>query len=154
MGSIVSDERKELIPVSHQMTVINWVLKHIRDSDLFKNIKIDLNFLSVGCDCACIRLSNNNVKLESYVDGTYTGQIEFMFVIRYLNIQDTKERVNAIDLVNSLGSYLSGVDDESIDDSSIVLNSITQVTNAGVIFRDDSGIEDNAATFRILYESE
>ena len=48
--------------------------------------------------------------------------------------------------------YCDTIEDFEFDDDSIYINTITQQTNAGLIYRDDSGIEDNSANFVLRYD--
>ena len=57
-----------------------------------------------------------------------------------------------IDLINQFGMYCDTIEDFEFNDDMIYINTISQQTNAGLIYRDDSGIEDNSANFVLRYD--
>lgn len=154
MAVIVSDDnnKKSLVPVSEQMLLVNYVIELIKKSDVFKNLDVKLNFLSSDKDCICIRLYDDSIKTHEYVDGSYEAQIRFAIIYRRLSVNGVLERVNSIDIINQFGMYLDTIDEFEFSDESIYINSITQTSNAGLVYRDDSGIEDNGANFILLYD--
>ena len=154
MATIVNDnsQKQLIVPVSEQMLLINYIIDLVKKSDLFKNLDVKLNFLSSEKECICIRLLDDATKLHEYVDGSYEAQIRFALIYRRLSVNGVYERVNAIDLINQFGMYCDKIEKFEIDDDSIYINTITQQTNAGLIYRDDSGIEDNSANFVLRYD--
>lgn len=153
MATIVGETQKQInIPVSEQMLLIDYVIEIIKKSGLFKNLDVALNFLSSDKDCICIRLFDDATKTHQYVDDSYEAQIRFSVIYRRLSVNGVSERVNSIDLINQLGYLFDTTDEFEIDDDTININSISQQTNAGLIYRDDSGIEDNGATFILKYD--
>lgn len=153
MATIVGETQKQInIPVSEQMLLIDYVIEFIKKSGLFKNLDVELNFLSSDKDCICIRLFDDATKTHQYVDDSYEAQIRFSVIYRRLSVNGVSERVNSIDLINQLGYLFDTTDEFEIDDDTFNINSISQQTNAGLIYRDDSGIEDNGATFILKYD--
>lgn len=155
MATIVNDttNKQALVPVSEQMLLVNYVIELIKDSGFFKNLDIKINFLDADKDCMCVRLSDDNVKTHEYVDGSYDAQIRFSLIYRKLNISGVSERVNTIDLINQFGIFLESLDYFEFEHDTINVDSISQLTNAGLIYRDSSGIEDNSANFILRYEN-
>lgn len=147
MGIVVG-ELKPSIPVSDQGLILDWLLSKL-NSFAGLPVTTELNFLDTTGDCACIRVSDKSNKLESYIDGSYTGQLEFLFVLRYKSLATSDERITALDIVNNVGAYLGSIKENF---SGVFINSIEQTSNASVIYRDASGIEDNGATFVLLFE--
>lgn len=153
MATIVGETQKQInIPVSEQMLLIDYVIELIKKSGIFGNLDVKLNFLSSDKDCICIRLFDDATKTHQYVDDSYEAQIRFSVIYRRLSINGVSERVNSIDLINQLGHLFDTTDEFEIDDDTININSISQQTNAGLIYRDDSGIEDNSANFVLRYD--
>lgn len=155
MAVIVSDNKTKLslVPVSEQMLLVNYVIELVKKSDIFKNLDVKLNFLSSDKDCICIRLFDDSTKTHEYVDGSYEAQIRFSLIYRRLSVDGVSERVNTIDLINQFGMYLDTIDEFDIDSDTIYINKIAQTTNAGLIYRDNSGIEDNSANFILIYDN-
>ena len=155
MATIVSDtsnNKQSLIPVSEQMLLVNYVIELVKKSGIFENLDVKLNFLSSDKDCICIRLFDDATKTSEYVDGSYEAQIRFSLIYRRLSVNGVSERVNAIDLINQFGIYCDTIEDFKFDSDLIYINTITQQTNSGLIYRDDSGIEDNSANFVLRYD--
>ena len=155
MATIVNDtssNKQSLVPVSEQMLLVNYVMELVKKSGIFENIDIKLNFLSSDKDCICIRLFDDATKTHEYVDGSYEAQIRFSLIYRRLSVNGVSERVNAIDLINQFGMYCDTIEDFKFNDDMIYINTISQQTNAGLIYRDDSGIEDNSANFVLRYD--
>lgn len=154
MATIVNDnsQKQLIVPVSEQMLLINYVIDLVKKSDLFKNLDVKLNFLSSEKDCICIRLFDDATKLHEYVDGSYEAQIRFALIYRRLSVNGVSERVNAIDLINQFGMLLDNIEEFEMLNNTIYINSISQQTNAGLLYRDDSGIEDNSANFVLRYD--
>ena len=153
MATIVSETQKQVnIPVSEQMLLVNYIIELIKKSGLFENLDVRLNFLSSEEDCICIRLFDDATKTHQYVDGSYEAQIRFSVIYRRLSVNWVSERINSIDLINQLGSLFDTTEEFEIDNDTIYINSISQQTNAGLLYRDDSGIEDNGANFILKYD--
>lgn len=154
MANIVNDTSKKqsVVPISEQMLLVNYVIELVKKSDIFKNLDVKLNFLSSDKDCICIRLFDDATKLHEYVDGSYEAQIRFSLIYRRLSVNGVSERVNAIDIINQFGMYCDTIDEFEFGNDTIYINSIAQQTNAGLIFRDNSGIEDNSANFVLRYD--
>lgn len=155
MATIVNDtsnNKQSLIPVSEQMLLVNYVIELVKKSGIFKNLDIKLNFLSSDKDCICIRLFDDATKTHEYIDGSYEAQIIFSLIYRRLSVNGVSERVNVIDLINQFGVYCDTIEEFKFDNDMVYINAITQQTNAGLIYRDDSGIEDNSANFVLRYD--
>lgn len=154
MANIVNDtgKKQSVVPISEQMLLVNYVIELIKRSDIFKNLDVKLNFLSSDKDCICIRLFDDATKLHEYVDGSYEAQIKFSLIYRRLSVNGVAERINAIDIINQFGMYCDTLDEFEFDDDLIYIDSIAQQTNAGLIYRDNSGIEDNSANFVLRYD--
>lgn len=154
MATIVNDTSKKqsVVPISEQMLLVNYVIELVKKSDIFKNLDVKLNFLSSDKDCICIRLFDDATKLNEYVDGSYEAQIRFSLIYRRLSVNGVSERVNAIDIINQFGMYCDTIDDFEFSNDLIYINSVAQQTNAGLVYRDDSGIEDNSANFVLRYD--
>lgn len=155
MATIISDKsnnKQSLIPVSEQMLLVNYVIELVKKSGIFKNLDVKLNFLSSGKDCICIRLFDDATKISEYVDGSYEAQIRFSLIYRRLSVNGVSERVNAIDLINQFGMYCDKIENFEFDSDTIYIDTIAQQTNAGLIYRDNSGIEDNSANFVLRYD--
>lgn len=154
MANIVNDTsvKQSVVPISEQMLLVNYVIDLVKKSGIFKNLDVKLNFLSSDKDCICIRLFDDATKTHEYVDGSYEAQIRFSLIYRRLSVNGVSERVNTIDLINQFGILLDNTDEFKIDSETIYINSISQQTNAGLIYRDDSGIEDNSANFVLRYD--
>lgn len=154
MANIVNDTSKKqsVVPISEQMLLVNYVIDLVKESGIFKNLDVKLNFLSSEKDCICIRLFDDATKLHEYVDGSYEAQIKFSLIYRRLSVNGVAERINAIDIINQFGMYCDTIDEFEFDDDLIYINSIAQQTNAGLIYRDNSGIEDNSANFVLRYD--
>lgn len=155
MATIINDtssNKQSLIPVSEQMLLVNYVMELVKKSGIFENLDVKLNFLSSDKDCICIRLFDDATKTHEYVDGSYEAQIRFSLIYRRLSVNGVSERVNAIDLINQFGMYCDTIEEFEFDSDLIYINTITQQTNAGLIYRDDSGIEDNSANFVLRYD--
>ena len=134
------------------MLLVNYVIDLVKKSGIFENLDVKLNFLSSDKDCICIRLFDDATKTHEYVDGSYEAQIRFSLIYRRLSVNGVSERVNVIDLINQFGMYCDAIEEFEFNDDSIYVNTITQQTNAGLIYRDDSGIEDNSANFVLGYD--
>ena len=155
MATIVNDtssNKQSLVPVSEQMLLVNYVIGLVKKSGIFENLDVKLNFLSSDKDCICIRLFDDATKTHEYVDGSYEAQIRFSLIYRRLSVNGVSERVNAIDLINQFGMYCDTIEDFKFESDLIYINTIAQQTNAGLIYRDDSGIEDNSANFVLRYD--
>lgn len=154
MANIVNDTsvKQSVVPISEQMLLVNYVIDLIKKSGIFGNLDIKLNFLSSDKDCICIRLFDDATKTHEYVDGSYEAQIRFSLIYRRLSVNGVSERVNVIDLINQFGMYCDIIEDFEFDNDMIYINTIAQQTNAGLIYRDDSGIEDNSANFVLRYD--
>lgn len=154
MANIVNDTSKKqaVVPISEQMLLVNYVIELVKKSGIFKNLDVKLNFLSSDKGCICIRLFDDATKLHEYVDGSYEAQIRFSLIYRRLSVNGVSERVNAIDIINQFGMYCDTIDEFEFDADLIYINSITQQTNAGLLYRDNSGIEDNSANFVLRYD--
>ena len=154
MATIVNDTsvKQSIVPVSEQMLLVNYVIGLVKKSGIFKNLDVKLNFLSSDKDCICIRLFDDATKTHEYVDDSYEAQIRFSLIYRRLSVNGVSERVNAIDLINQFGMYCDTIEEFKFDSDLIYINTITQQTNAGLIYRDDSGIEDNSANFVLRYD--
>lgn len=155
MATIVNDtssNKQSLVPVSEQMLLVNYVIELVKKSGIFENLDVKLNFLSSDKDCICIRLFDDATKIHEYVDGSYEAQIRFSLIYRRLSVNGVSERVNVIDLINQFGMYCDTIEEFEFNDNTIYINTITQQTNAGLIYRDDSGIEDNSANFVLRYD--
>ena len=155
MATIVNDKsniKQSLIPVSEQMLLVNYVIELVKKSGIFESLDVKLNFLSSDKDCICIRLFDDATKTHEYVDGSYEAQIRFSLIYRRLSVNGVSERVNVIDLINQFGMYCDTIEEFKFDNDMIYINTITQQTNAGLIYRDDSGIEDNSANFVLRYD--
>lgn len=153
MATISGETSKQsFISVSEQMKLVTYVKSLIKSSGLFSQPEIEINFLETNKDSLCLRLTNNSRKSREYIDGSYEGEVEFMFIVRKLNIANNYERQEEIDKINQLGELLENKEDFELIESGLEINYIRQTLNAGLIYRDDSGIEDNAATFIINYE--
>lgn len=154
MANIVNDTSKKqsVVPISEQMLLVNYVIDLVKESGIFKNLDVKLNFLSSEKDCICIRLFDDATKLHEYVDGSYEAQIRFSLIYRRLSVNGVSERINAIDIINQFGMYCDTIDNFEFSNDLIYINSIAQQTNAGLIYRDNSGIEDNSANFVLRYD--
>lgn len=154
MATIVNDTSKKqsVVSISEQMLLVNYVIDLVKESGIFKNLDVKLNFLSSEKDCICVRLFDDATKLHEYVDGSYEAQIKFSLIYRRLSVNGVAERINAIDIINQFGMYCDTIDEFEFDDDLIYINSIAQQTNAGLIYRDNSGIEDNSANFVLRYD--
>lgn len=154
MANIVNDTsvKQSVVPISEQMLLVNYVIELVKKSGIFGNLDVKLNFLSSDKDCICIRLLDDATKTHEYVDGSYEAQIRFSLIYRRLSVNGVSERVNVIDLINQFGMYCDTIEGFEFNDNTIYINTITQQTNAGLIYRDDSGIEDNSATFVLRYD--
>ena len=154
MANIVNDTSKKqsVVPISEQMLLVNYVIELVKKSGIFKNLDVKLNFLSSDKDCICIRLFDDATKLHEYVDGSYEAQIRFSLIYRRLSVNGVSERINAIDIINQFGMYCDTIDNFEFSNDLIYINSIAQQTNAGLIYRDNSGIEDNSANFVLRYD--
>lgn len=154
MANIVNDTSKKqsVVPISEQMLLVNYVIDLVKKSGIFKNLDVKLNFLSSEKDCICIRLFDDATKLHDYVDGSYEAQIRFSLIYRRLSVNGVAERINAIDIINQFGMYCDTIEEFEFDNDLIYINSIAQQTNAGLIYRDNSGIEDNSANFVLRYD--
>lgn len=154
MATIVNDTsvKQSVVPISEQMLLVNYVIELVKKSCIFENLDVKLNFLSSDKDCICIRLFDDATKTHEYVDGSYEAQIRFSLIYRRLSVNGVSERVNVIDLINQFGMYCDTIEEFEFNDDTIYINTITQQTNAGLIYRDDSGIEDNSANFVLRYD--
>lgn len=154
MATIVNDtgKKQSVVPISEQMLLVNYVIDLVKESGIFKNLDVKLNFLSSEKDCICIRLFDDATKLHEYVDGSYEAQIRFSLIYRRLSVNGVSERINAIDIINQFGMYCDTIEEFEFDDDLIYINSIAQQTNAGLVYRDNSGIEDNSANFVLRYD--
>lgn len=153
MATIVNDTsvKQSVVPISEQMLLVNYLVDLIKRSAIFGNLGVKLNFLSSDKDCICIRLFDDATKTHEYVDGSYEAQIRFSLIYRCLSVNGVSERVNVIDLINQFGMYCDTIEDFELNDNMIFIDTITQQTNAGLLYRDDSGIEDNSANFVLRY---
>lgn len=153
MATVIGETQKQIdVPVSEQMLLVNYVIDFIKKSGLFKELDVKLNFLSSGEDCICIRLFDDATKTHQYVDGSYEAQIRFSVIYRRLSVNGVSERIDSIDIINQLGYLFDSTEEFEINDDTIYINSISQQTNAGLVYRDNSGIEDNGANFILIYD--
>ena len=153
MATVIGETQKQIdVPVSEQMLLVNYVIDFIKKSGLFKELEVKLNFLSSDEDCVCIRLFDDATKTHQYVDGSYEAQIRFSVIYRRLSVNGVSERIDSIDIINQLGSLFDSTEEFEINDDTIYINSISQQTNAGLVYRDNSGIEDNGANFILIYD--
>lgn len=153
MATVIGETQKQIdVPVSEQMLLVNYVIDFIKKSGLFKELEVRLNFLSSDEDCICIRLFDDATKTHQYVDGSYEAQIRFSVIYRRLSVNGVSERIDSIDIINQLGSLFDSTEEFEINDDTIYINSISQQTNAGLVYRDNSGIEDNGANFILIYD--
>lgn len=153
MATVIGETQKQIdVPVSEQMLLVNYVIDFIKKSGLFKELDVKLNFLSSDEDCICIRLFDDATKTHQYVDGSYEAQIRFSVIYRRLSVNGVSERIDSIDIINQLGSLFDSTEEFEINDDTIYINSISQQTNAGLVYRDNSGIEDNGANFILIYD--
>lgn len=153
MATVIGETQKQVdVPVSEQMLLVNYVIDFIKKSGLFKELEVKLNFLSSDEDCVCIRLFDDATKTHQYVDGSYEAQIRFSVIYRRLSVNGVSERIDSIDIINQLGSLFDSTEEFEINDDTIYINSISQQTNAGLVYRDNSGIEDNGANFILIYD--
>lgn len=153
MATVVNDtgQKYSQVPLSEQMMLVKYVIQLIKDSGVFKGKGIKVNFLDADKDCICIRLMDDNIKTSEYVDGSYDAQIRFMVISRHLNVSGVSGHINAMDEINQLGMLFDSIDYYDIENDRVYIDSIDQVSNAGVVYRDSSGIEDNGATFVLRY---
>lgn len=152
MATVVNQNApKPPIPVSEQTKIIEYVVDLVKKSDIFARLPVHLNFIDATKDCICVRLGSDNHKTEEYVDGSYEAQITFSVIYRRLHVADVNERLASIDLVNQFGEYTDELVDFNADIPGVDIFSISQKETAGLIYRDDSGIEDNGASFVLLY---
>ena len=156
MATIVNDTsvKQSVVPISEQMLLVNYVIDLVKKSGIFENLDVKLNFLSSDKDCICIRLFDDAIKIHEFVDGSYEAQIRFSLIYRRLGVNGVFERVNVIDLINQFGMYCDTIEEFDFDDDMIYIDTIKQQTNAGLIYRDDSGIEDNSANFVLRYDKD
>lgn len=154
MGSIAGDNSINMakVPISEQVQLTKYVIGLIKSKDFFSGIDVELNFIEGTRDCVCVRLTDDAYKTEEYVDGSYEAHIRFMVIYRKMNISDSSERMLAMDAVNNLGVDFDNTVEFDCDIDGIEITSITQETSAGLVYRDDSGIEDNGAVFSLVYD--
>lgn len=152
MAIVVNQEaQKPPIPISEQTKLADYVISLVEGSEVFAGLPVSLNFIDATKDCLCVRLTNESYKTAEYVDGSYEGQIVFSLIYRRLNVSGVDERLSAIDLVNQFGEALS--EQEFITEiEDVEINSISQETPAGLIYRDNSGVEDNGANFILRFD--
>lgn len=154
MATVVNKEKKESVSITEQIKIIEYVKKLIEESNLFSGITININDISTTSDNCCLQLTSDAYKTSSFVDGSYEAEITFLFVYRRMNISNSAERLGVLDLVNQLGDYLNNIEEFDVEDSSYYIDSISQSTIASILYRDDSGIEDNGANFKVKYSKD
>lgn len=147
---VMEDKQKNTVSVSEQILLVEYIIGIIKESGIFENLDIGLNFLSSDKSCLCIRVSEESMKTVEYVDGSYDADIRFVVIYRRLSTTGVVERASAIDKVNELGLYFDRMEDFDLSPE-YDIESIQQTTQAGLIYRDDSGIEDNGANFVLRY---
>ena len=153
MANIVNEApKKPPIPMSEQTRIIEYVVELVKNSSIFAGIPVSLNFVDASRDCVCVRLGSDNYKTAEYIDGTYEAQISFTVIYRRLNVSDLNERLDAIDLVNRFGEVLESMEEFTTGIAGVEVNSISQREPAGLIYRDNSGIEDNGTSFVLIYD--
>lgn len=153
MGVVINDSKKHSpVPVAEQTKIINYVMSLVEKSDLFTGIPVSLNFIDSSRDCICVRLQPETYKTAEYVDGSYEAQVTFLVVYRQLHVSNVNERLAAIDRINSFGEKVDGMEEFDTGIEGVEVNSISQKDSAGLIYRDNSGIEDNGATFVLRYD--
>lgn len=153
MGVVVNEEKKHApIPVAEQTKLINYVISLVKKSSIFAGVPVSLNFIDSSRDCICVRLQDDTYKTAEYVDGSYEAQVVFMLVYRRLHVTNVEERLNVIDLVNQFGEEVEAIEEFDTGIEGVDINSVTQKSPAGLIYRDNSGIEDNGAVFILRYD--
>lgn len=150
-----NEPSKALIPVAEQTMLLKKVLELVEGSALFKGYKLTLNFVNGDNNGVCIRIpSNLAVKTKVYVDSSYEAELTFQVILRATAVSGVYDRVNNLDMVNQLGIYFEELNEQGYDTfdiDSIVIDDISQSTQAGVIYRGDNGIEDVGANFIMKY---
>lgn len=155
MGVVINDAaKKPPIPVSEQTRIVEYVMDLVKDSFVFQDIPVSLNFIDSSRDCICVKLLEDSFKTAEYIDGSYEAQVAFMLIYRRLTVDGVDERLNAIDMVNQFGESMEEMEDFISDLPGITINYIHQREPAGTVYRSESGIEDNGAPFVLNYDHE
>lgn len=153
MGAVVNSDKKHTpIPVAEQTKLIDYIMSIVKNSSVLNGIPASLNFIDSSKDCICIRLQDDTYKTDEYVDGSYEAQIVFLVVYRRLHISSVDERLEAIDLINRFGEEVGAIESFDSGIEGVDITSVSQRDYAGLIYRDNSGIEDNGAVFTLKYD--
>lgn len=166
------------VSVSEQMLLLEYIIYILKSSGVYGNKDINVNFLSSDSSSLCVRLLDDSMKTAEYINSSYDAQISILFVSRELNTSSNKyNRIASIDNVNKLGMFIDSLEsffDTGVEVSNsgikcfaswykdvkgsdylggITIEGFSQTTQAGLVFRDSSGVEDNGATFILKYNN-
>lgn len=95
--------------------------------------------------------------VRQYVDGSYIGILAFAVYIR-VNSQDTRTRLNATGVLNSLGDWLEARDEDTREYKNLPqftndtqARSIEMTATSAIATRYDNGYEDFQVIFEMQY---
>lgn len=153
MANVINqNSSKPAVPVAEQTRLIEFIIELIKAMPEVGSLPVSLNFVDTSTDMICVRLSKDTYKIAEYVDGSYEAQLAFSVIYRMLQVTGVDERLAAIDLVNRIGGALEAIEVFDTGIEGVEVSCISQKESAGLLYRDNSGIEDNGASFILRYD--
>ena len=146
--------RAASVPISEQNKIVVLLLEKIKTSGIFQNYEIIFNDLKTDKSNVGIMLLSGAVKNRIDVCGGYDAVIPFAIVLRTLGTVKESERINKLDLIDQMGMWFEEnvVRDKTI--TGYTIYNVEQTSQSVVSYRDDSGIEDVSAEFKINYSKD
>lgn len=130
-------------------TLINYINNNC--PYLPDNLEIDYQFLK-DTDSLSIQDLPNGIKLKEYLDGvSYNGQYNFAIYYK-TNPQDTNERFSAIDILDSICTWIESIKTLNFEMENIKLNFVSQTQSAHLFSRADDGYLTYQALLTLNYE--
>ncbi len=150
MGKILEID-KNSIDCTELTNALDFIVKEVIDSEIFKGREVFINYLSADEPCINVHVNNGGYKDKEYVTGEYTVVIDFTIVNRSLLLSGTIDRLDKINELNTLGSYLESKSFEG-DLSHCESIGFTQLTLPTTTYR-GTVVEDISSTFRLSYDT-
>lgn len=142
---------KTSIACTELSTAIEFIVDKVNKSSVFKNKQIYINYLDIDKPCINVHVNNGGYKAKEYITGEYQVVIDFTIVNRSLLLTDSSDRLEMINEVNALGSYLESNSFEG-ELSHCESIAFVQMTLPTTTFR-NTVVEDISSTFVLSYDT-
>lgn len=149
MGILITNgSSPTVVDPETQNSLLYFLREKLNESGIL-DVDIGISSLDKDSKSACIVVEKTPLKLKTYVDGGYEGEMSVSLYYRTLATHTSAEKMDNLALLNKFNGYLQSVNVSSF--TACEIDEISQSELSSLIAVYDNGVEDYGIKIRLAY---